>query len=261
MRAETSSSSFRRPCRYISTYRGMSTRNRFEPMTQPWMRFSRRKSGPGSSMIAPIGIMPMTVAVPPRFNMAKHCSAVAFRPMASKAWSTPSPPVSSITFATASPLDASTRSVAPNCSAIFSLVATPDVGHVRANRLDDAGRLVTEHRGGRVDVLALDEVQVAVAHPGGRRPDQHLAGTGRVERHLLDHERRRDLSEHGCLHGYPLDRGWRANRIRGALATRQWGWAVRGRVVGAGARQAGRAGSALPLFWLATTRELCGVVP
>ena len=44
----------------------------------------------------------MMLAVPPRRSMAKACSAVCFKPMASKLWCTP-PLVSSITCFTGSP--------------------------------------------------------------------------------------------------------------------------------------------------------------
>ncbi|MNS80901.1 hypothetical protein D3C72_1145980 [compost metagenome] len=65
--------------------RGMSTGKRLEPISEPWMRFSLRKSLPLSSILTPGAIMPITVAVPPRRSMAKACSVVCFRPMASKA--------------------------------------------------------------------------------------------------------------------------------------------------------------------------------
>ena len=38
----------------------------------------------GGLMLVPMGIMPMMVAVPPRPSILNDCSAVAFRPMASK---------------------------------------------------------------------------------------------------------------------------------------------------------------------------------
>src|SRR6476619_7191858 len=43
----------------------MSTRKRFEPILEPCIFFSCRKSGPCSSILVPTGIIPITVAVPP----------------------------------------------------------------------------------------------------------------------------------------------------------------------------------------------------
>jgi len=63
----------------------MSTRKRFEPMLQPWIFFSKRNSTPWSSTFVPMGIMPITVAVPPFLSIWKACSVVALRPIASKA--------------------------------------------------------------------------------------------------------------------------------------------------------------------------------
>jgi HAMP domain-containing protein len=79
-------------------------------------------------------------------------------------------------------------------------VAGLHVGHVLADRLDDAGGLVAEHdRHGR-RVRALDEVQVAVAQPGGRGADQHLAAARLLDRHVLDRHRLARRVQHGGLH-------------------------------------------------------------
>ena len=59
----------------------MSMRKRFDPIMQPWILRSRRKSAPCSSIFVPTGIMPISVAVPPERSAEKLCSAVAFRPM------------------------------------------------------------------------------------------------------------------------------------------------------------------------------------
>ena len=48
------------------------------------------------------------------------------------------------------------------------VVARLHVGDVLADGLDDAGRLMARHRRVMVRVLALHEVEVAVAQPGGR---------------------------------------------------------------------------------------------
>ena len=68
------------------------------------------------------------------------------------------------------------------------MIARLDVVDRRPDRLDDAGRLVAEHGGARVRVLALHEVQVAVAQPGGDGADEHLARTGFVDVDVLDVE-------------------------------------------------------------------------
>src|SRR5262249_61011640 len=63
----------------------MSTRKWFDPIEEPWMRRSRRKSKPCSSIFCPNGIMPTMVAVPPGASIANACSAVSLRPSTSKA--------------------------------------------------------------------------------------------------------------------------------------------------------------------------------
>ena len=65
-------------------YRGISIRNRLEPMLLPWIFRSRRRKVPASSSIfTPSGIIPMMVAVLPAASISKHCSAVSLVPMAS----------------------------------------------------------------------------------------------------------------------------------------------------------------------------------
>jgi hypothetical protein len=68
------------------------------------------------------------------------------------------------------------------------VVAGLDVGDVAADGLDDAGRLVAEDRGRRVRVLALHEVEVAVAAAGGAGLDEHLARSRLVDLDLVDDE-------------------------------------------------------------------------
>ena len=73
--------------------------------------------------------------------------------------------------------------------------------HVRADRLDDARRLVAEQEGEVVVDPALAVVQVGVAHAAGLHRDDRLArtGVGDVDRDHLD---RRALGE--CDHGLDL---------------------------------------------------------
>ena len=73
-------------------------------------------------------------------------------------------------------------------------------GHVRADRLDDTGRLVAEQEREVVVDAALAVVQVGVADPAGLHLDQRLAGprVGDVDRGHLD---RLTLAPgHDCLH-------------------------------------------------------------
>jgi hypothetical protein len=70
-----------------------------------------------------------------------------------------------------------------------------DAGDAGADVLDDA--LVPEHHRQASGDLALHDVQVGVAQPGVRVPDQHLARARAVELDLLDLERAADLVQHG----------------------------------------------------------------
>src|SRR5260370_7792811 len=56
-----------------------------------------------------------------------------------------------------------------------NMVARLDIAHRLADFLDDSRRLVAEHRGGRMGVVAVDEMEVAVAYAARDRPQQHLA--------------------------------------------------------------------------------------
>ena len=80
------------------------------------------------------------------------------------------------------------------------MIAGLHVGHLRADRLDDAGRLVTEHRRHRARVLALHEVEVGVAQPGGDRPHQHVVRTDRADLHVVDDQLTGNVFEHGSFH-------------------------------------------------------------
>ncbi len=76
------------------------------------------------------------------------------------------------------------------------VVAGPHARHPLADRLDDAGALVAEHRrrvAGRVGSAA--RVHVRVADAAGREPDEHLAGARVGELHVLHHERLAELLE------------------------------------------------------------------
>ena len=83
------------------------------------------------------------------------------------------------------------------------VVAGLDVADLIADRLDDARGLVPQHARGRVDVLALGEVKVAVAHAGGRGAHEHLMGTGLVDGDVLDLELAGNGPEYGGFHGLP----------------------------------------------------------
>ncbi|MNN30825.1 hypothetical protein D3C81_1444850 [compost metagenome] len=108
----------------------MSTGKRLEPINEPWIRRSCSSCSGSSSIFRPGLSMPITVAVPPRANMAKACSAVCLRPMHSKAWCTP-PRVSSITCLAASPSRPLIRSVAPNCLASSSFESSMSMAMIR----------------------------------------------------------------------------------------------------------------------------------
>ena len=80
------------------------------------------------------------------------------------------------------------------------VVARLELVDVRADRLDDAGRLVAEDGRRRERVEALDEVQVAVADAAGHRAHEHLAPDGLGDVDVLDRERLVGTVEDGSLH-------------------------------------------------------------
>ena len=80
------------------------------------------------------------------------------------------------------------------------VIAGLHVGDLRADRLDDAGRLVAEHRRHRARVLALHEVQVGVAQPRGGGLHQHLVRTDRADLHVVDDQLARDGLENRSFH-------------------------------------------------------------
>ena len=76
--------------------------------------------------------MPITTTRPPSRAILKAAVTVSGRPSASKATSTPSPPVSRRTSATASPALASTPSVAPSWRAASSFSARTSTAMTRS---------------------------------------------------------------------------------------------------------------------------------
>ena len=80
------------------------------------------------------------------------------------------------------------------------MIAGLDVVHHRADRFDHARRLVAEHRRARERILALHEVQVAVAQAGGSRPDQDFPGAWFGDVEILDVEVTRNAVEDRCSH-------------------------------------------------------------
>ena len=109
----------------------MWSRKRVLPYMQPIIFFSCRNSGPGTLTSEPSGIMPTMQAVPPARTMSHAWRAALTLPMASKAISTPSPPVSSLIASTASTLAPLTVSVAPKFSAISSLLSRMSTAMMR----------------------------------------------------------------------------------------------------------------------------------
>src|SRR5206468_11230490 len=69
------------------------------------------------------------------------------------------------------------------------VIAGLELGHVRADRLDDAGGLVAEDRGRRKRVVPVDEVQVAVAHTARDRAHEYLTSDWLGDLDVLDRER------------------------------------------------------------------------
>ncbi len=63
----------------------MSTRKRLEPMMLPCSFRSLSSILASISTFSPIGIMPITVAVPPTFKQSNACAAAVLSPIASNA--------------------------------------------------------------------------------------------------------------------------------------------------------------------------------
>src|SRR5216683_7817016 len=77
------------------------------------------------------------------------------------------------------------------------MVARLDIADRLADFLDDSRRLVAEHRGGRMGVVAVDEMKVAVAYAAGNGPQQHLAILRPVDIDIFDSERLLWPMKHG----------------------------------------------------------------
>src|SRR2546423_14184392 len=73
---------------------------------------------------------------------------------------------------------------------------------------------MAQHGRGRIGILALDEVQIAMAHAGRRGGDQHLMGAWLVDLDLFDDQRGRDALQDGCLHGACLTRNSRTRPVQ-----------------------------------------------
>src|SRR5436305_13064473 len=83
------------------------------------------------------------------------------------------------------------------------MVARLHIRHLVADGFDHAGGFVTEDAWRGIHVLALCEMEIAVAHACGGRADQHLMRSGLVDLDVLDLQIARDRAEHGCLHRLP----------------------------------------------------------
>ena len=71
------------------------------------------------------------------------------------------------------------------------MVAGLDRRHLVADRLDDPGALMAEHNRPveREAPLPIDDMQIAVTHPGRRGADQHLAAPRLVDLDRFDRQR------------------------------------------------------------------------
>jgi hypothetical protein len=71
------------------------------------------------------------------------------------------------------------------------MISRPDRRHLVADRLDDTRTLVAKHDRPveRKSPLAVDDVQVAVAHAGRHSPNEHLAAPWLVDLDRFDGQR------------------------------------------------------------------------
>ena len=111
---------------------GMCSRKRVEPYMQPSTFFSIRKWGPGKAISEPRGCMPTTTQVPPARMMLNAWVAASGTPMASKAYSTPMPPVSSRMASSSFSVLELMVWVAPNWVAISSLASMMSMAMILA---------------------------------------------------------------------------------------------------------------------------------
>src|SRR5437667_57588 len=210
----------------------MSMRKRFEPIMQPRIVFSRSTmSAPGSSTLVPAGTTPIMTIVPPLRVMRTAWRTVAGVPIASKAYQRllvhrhglgegaemhelrdrlavlrkPGRLVRAARGRRAlaevrAPGDAVLARAAERREAADHVVAGRHVAYLAAHVLDDARRLVPEDGRQRARERSLEDVEVAVADPGGGGPHDHLARPRRVDPDVLDAERLADRAHHGGLH-------------------------------------------------------------
>ena len=61
-----------------------------------------------------------------------------------------------------------------------------EIGDTRAERLDDARRLVTERHRRRTRAIAVDDRKIGMAESRGGDPDQHLTASRSIELDRLD---------------------------------------------------------------------------
>ena len=80
------------------------------------------------------------------------------------------------------------------------MVVDLQIRHARPDLAHDAAGLVAEHHRHRPRARAVDRREVGVAQPRADDLDEHLAGAGRVELQVLDHQRRRLGVRPGLAH-------------------------------------------------------------
>ncbi len=80
------------------------------------------------------------------------------------------------------------------------MIAGLHVGYLFADFFDDSGGLVAEHRGRRVRVETVNEMQVAMAYAAGDGLDQDFAVLRLVEFDVVDTERLIGPVENGGFH-------------------------------------------------------------
>ena len=81
------------------------------------------------------------------------------------------------------------------------MVAHLHILHVLADAFDDAGALVAEDDGEDLRApFALEDVPIAVAHPGGHELDADLARSRRSQVYILDVESAQRFVSYDCLH-------------------------------------------------------------
>ena len=103
------------------------------------------------------------------------------------------------------------------------MIARLDIGHLVADRFDDAGRLVTHHRRYGGVVVAGQIVAIAVTHAGGDRANQDFPRSWIVDLYILDGEFTGDGSKYCCFHVRPLLTGWADTMpVTGSMLSLLW---------------------------------------